>query len=138
MVQRDALVRHGLASPGQRDAVGVVGPQLADVAAVVLEVEGVHAAAGEVGGLDEALDDRVVVVDAFVFRRVVEAAPEVGADAAGWGLVGQVARGVHDPVEGDGADGGVRVEGLEEGDEGFWGARVGAGGGARRVLAGHG
>ena len=88
MVQRDARVCHGLAGPGQTDAVVVVGAQLADVPAAVLEVKGVHASAVEVGGFDEAFHHRVVVVDSFVVGGIVEAAPEVGADAAGRGLVG--------------------------------------------------
>ena len=133
MVQRDARVRHGFARPGQTHAV-VVRAQLADVPAAVFEVERVHAAPGEEGGLDEAFHHRVVVVDGFVAGGVVEAAPEVGADAAGWGLVDPVGWGVHEPVEGDGADGGIGVEGLEEGDERFLSLPVGE----RRVVAGHG
>ena len=41
---------------------------------------------------------------------------------------------MHEPVEGDGADGGVGVEGLEEGDECFFSLSVGE----RRMVAGHG
>ena len=88
MVQRDARVRHGLAGPGRTNAGVVSGAQFADVPAPVLEVEGVHASAVEVGGLDEAFHHRVVVVDGFVVGGVVETATEVGADAAGRGLVG--------------------------------------------------
>ena len=87
MVQRDARLRHGLARPGQTDAV-VVHAQFANVSAAVLQVERVHASAVEVGGLDEALHHRVVVVDGFVIGGVVEALPKVGANAAGCGLVG--------------------------------------------------
>ena len=41
---------------------------------------------------------------------------------------------MHEPVEGDGADGGVGVEGLEEGDERLFLLSVGKG----RMVAGHG
>ena len=41
---------------------------------------------------------------------------------------------MHEPVEGDGADGRVSVEGLEEGDERFFSLSVRQ----RRVVAGHG
>ena len=88
MVQRDARVRDGLAGPGQTDAIAVVGAQLADVPAAVLEVEGVHTSAVEVGGLDEAFHHGIIIVNGFVARSVVEAASEVGADAAGHGPVG--------------------------------------------------
>ena len=133
MVQRDARVRHGLARPGQADAV-VAHAQLANVAASVLQVERVHASAVEVGGLDEAFHHRVVVVDGFVAGGIVEAPPEVGADAACRGLVGQVGGSVHEPVEGDGADGGVGIESMEEGDERFFLPPVGGG----RMVACHG
>ena len=47
-----------------------------------------HASAVEVGRLDEAFHHGVVIVDGFVVGSVVETATEVGADAAGRGLVG--------------------------------------------------
>ena len=97
MVQRDARVRHGLACPWQTHAV-VVQAQLANVPAVVLQIECVHTSPIEVRGLDEAFHHRVVVVDGFVAKGIVEAPPKVGADAACWGLVGHVGRSVHEPV----------------------------------------
>lgn len=90
-------MRHGLASPWQTHAVGVQA-QLANVPAAVLQIERVHASPTGVRGLDEAFHHRVVVVDGFIAKGIVEAPPKVGADAACLGLVGYVGRSVHEPV----------------------------------------
>ena len=133
MVQRDALVRHRLARPGQTHAV-VVHTQLADVPAAIFQVECVHATPVEVRGLDEAFHHRVIIIKDFVAGGVIEALPEVSADAAQAGSADQVGRGVHEPVQGDGADGRVGFKGTEEGDERFLLLSVGGG----RMVACHG